>query len=152
MWTLDIYNYNISFILVDTCSDFWKWRANYISCQTSGQAYKFPIEPRSPHIFQLIILAETCSYSGMECFSLFCLAYISLVFFPFRAHDYFQRFHSWNMKGGPEGEGSWTVIHKYSSQCVLALYVKLIPLQVVYYYHLFVSIVYLYLVNSSGTY
>ena len=67
------------------------------------------------------------------------------------AHDYFQRFHNGNMKGGPEGEGSWTVIHKYSSQCVLALYVKLIPLQVVYYYHLFVFLILHYLVNSSGT-
>ena len=26
-----------------------------------GQAYKFPIEPRSPHIFQLIILAHNFS-------------------------------------------------------------------------------------------
>ena len=29
-----------------------------------GQAYKLSIEPRSPHIFHLIILGETCSYSG----------------------------------------------------------------------------------------
>ena len=61
---MGIYNYKISFILADTCSDFGSGEQTTFLVKQHGQAYKLPIEPRSPHLFQLIILGETCSYSG----------------------------------------------------------------------------------------